>query len=141
MSLTTKIEREVAVMSCWTVFGILGLGFLLEGGVRDNFLVGVFGIGAFVVGFLCHLVANYVFKQSFSKGEVALGLGVFVTSTIVFIVGWLSGSLSETSFFIGLTALSIIVAGFIVNLTTRYGVSGAFHKFDVSAKSHSRHRK
>lgn len=140
MSLTANIEREVVVISSWTVFGFLGLGFLLEGGARQSFLIGVIGMLALVMGFLCHLIANYVFEQSFSKGEVALGLGVFVTSTIVFILCWLIGALSQTSFLIGLATLFIVVIGFLTYLTTRYGVGGAFHKFDVSSKSQTRHQ-
>lgn len=141
MSLTAKIDRKVVVVSSWTVFGLLGLGFLLEGGARESLLIGIIGMVAIAAGFTCHLIANYVFEQSFTKGEIALGLGVFTAATIVFILNWLTGGVSETSFLIGFATLLLIVVGFFIYLTTRYGVGGAFKKFDVASKTQSRDQK
>lgn len=138
MGPTANIEREIVVISSWTVFGLLGLAFFLEGAARDSLLIGLLGTAAIAGGFICHLIANYAFEQTFKKGEVALGLGVFAFVTSGFIIAWLVGGLSTTSFYTGLVTLPVIAVGFLSFLVTRYGVGGAFRKFDVSSQQRVR---
>ena len=138
MGPTANIEREVVVITNWTVFGFLGLAFFLEGTARDSLLIGLCGTAAIASGFICHLIANYAFEQTFKKGEVALGLGVFAIVTSGFIVSWLIGGLSNTAFYIGLVTLPIVAIGFLSFLVTRYGVGGAFREFDVSSQQRVR---
>tara|TARA_R110002126_G_scaffold48195_3_gene134436 strand:+ start:4761 stop:5186 length:426 start_codon:yes stop_codon:yes gene_type:complete len=141
LSPTAKIEREVVVFSNWTIFGLVGLGFLLEGSTSDSFLVGTIGILAIIAGFSGHLIANHVFEQTFSKGEIALGLAVFALATLAFILTWLIAGLSQTTFLIGVATFFVTVVGLFVYLITRYGVGGAFRKFDVTSSAISGSRK
>lgn len=141
MSPTAKIEREVVVFSNWTICGLVGFGFLLEGSASDSFLIGTIGILAIVVGFSGHLIANHVFEQTFSKGEIALGLTIFALASLAFILTWLVVGLSQTTFLIGVATFFFTVLGLLVYLITRYGVGGAFRKFDVTSSSISGSRK
>ena len=55
-----KNERAVLVFCNWLVFGLIGLGFLLEGGSRENFLIGVIGIVGIIAGFVVHIIINHI---------------------------------------------------------------------------------
>jgi len=127
-----KVERGIVVFCSWAVFGFIGLGFLLEGGARDSLLTGLVGVAGLVAGFVAHMIINFVFAQPFSLGETALGLGLFALGVLGFIAGWLDGALSRTDFYIGLSLLAVLVVGFLIYVTTRHGVRGAFDRFDVT---------
>ncbi len=127
-----KVERGIVVFCNWAVFGFIGLGFLLEGGARDSFPVGLIGVAGIAAGFGGHVIINSLYRQPFTLGETALGLGLFVTVVLVFVAGWLGGELTVTEIYIGLTLLAVLVVGFLVYVTTRYGVRGAFNRFDVT---------
>ncbi len=135
-----KLERGIIVFCNWAVFGIIGLTFLLEGVATDAYLTALAGIIGIVAGFIGHMVINVVFGQAFSLGETALGLAVFAISILIFILNWAFVGLSETDFFIGLTLLSVLVTGFFAYLSTRYGIRGAFNRFDVKSQRRSRQK-
>jgi len=126
-----KVERGIVVFCDWAVFGFIGLGFLLEGGARDSFPIGLIGVAGIAAGFAGHIIINSVFGQSFTFGETALGLALFAISVLGVFAGWLEGAMSLTDFHIGLSLLAVLVVGFLVYVVTRYGVRGAFHRFDV----------
>lgn len=125
------IDRAIFVFCNWLVFGLIGLGFTLEGGARADFLVGLIGIAGVVAGFAGHMVINQIYSTSFTLGEVTLGLVLFALGSVVFILLSAFGELSSVAFQIGLTLFAILVVGFFAYVATRYGVSGAFKKFDV----------
>lgn len=141
MSLNAKIEREVIVHCNWLLFGLVGLSFMLEGGRQESFLIGLIGVASIVFGFIGHFIANYVFEQGFTKGEVALGLGTFAGGTTTLVLSWMLAGLSDGGFTIGLALLAVLVVGFFVYVATRYGVRGAFTKFDVVPTSRQRRSK
>ena len=136
-----NIERSIFVFCNWLVFGLIGIGFMLEGGVRGDFLIGLIGVAGVAGGFVGHMIINKGFSSNFSVGEVAIGLALFAGGSIAFIVTWLTGQLSQEGFFIGLAMLAVLVVGFFAYVTTRYGLGGAFKKFDVVAASNSGHQK
>lgn len=131
MSNEQKLERDLIVMCNWAAFGVIGLGLLLDGIARSAYLVGLAGVFGIVAGFVGHIIINAVFKQSFSVGEVALGLVLFAVAVLLFVFSWLFSGHAEVTFLIGLTLLASIVIGFFAYVLTRYGVSGAFRRFDV----------
>ena len=53
-----RIDRAIFVFCNWLAFGLIGLGFTLEGGARADFLVGLIGIAGVVAGFVGHMVIN-----------------------------------------------------------------------------------
>lgn len=132
-----KLEHRIIVFCNWAVFGFLGLGFLAEGAARDVYLIGLIGVIGVVAGFTGHIVINFVFQQSFSKGETALGLAVFSLSILTFVLNWLFVGYSDVDVLIGLTFFATLVLGFFIYVVTRYGVRGAFNRFDVKRETRS----
>ena len=128
-------ERAVLVFCNWLVFGLIGLGFLLEGGARENVLIGMIGIIGIIAGFVVHIIINHISSTGFTLGEVALGLVLFALGAVTFILSWIIGAMPLVAFRIGLLLLAVLVVGFLVYVATRYGVAGAFRKFDVIGTS------
>lgn len=127
----TKIDHEILIHCNWIVLGTIGLGFILEGSVRSNYFIGLLGGIIIIAGFVGHLILNHIFKRNFTTGEIALGLGLFTIGALIFIWFSLNDGLSESGFFIWLTLFALLTLGSLVYLLTRYGVGGAFKKFDV----------
>lgn len=127
----TRTERSVVVFANWAVFGFVGLGFITEGFARDNYLIGLIGIAGIVLGLVGHVVLNGVFNSSFTSGETALGLTLFGSVVLVFVLGWLFRGYSAQDFYIGLTLFALLVAGFVIYLATRFGLRGAFSQFHL----------
>jgi hypothetical protein len=130
-----NVERGIIVFCNWAVFGLVGLGFLLEGGARDVYLIGLVGVVGIISGLAGHIIINRVYGQGFSFNETALGLGMFATLLIIFIVSWAFAALSRTVIELGLTLLATLVMGFVVYVSTRYGLRGAFNRFDATSGS------
>ena len=130
-------ERAVLVFCNWLVFGLIGLGFLLEGGARENVLIGMIGIIGIIAGFVVHIIINHISSTGFTLGEVALGLVLFALGAVKFILSWIIGAMPLVAFRIGLLLLAVLVVGFLVYVATSYGVAGAFRKFDVIGTSNS----
>ncbi len=128
-------------MCNWAVFGLVGLGFLLEGDAQENYLIGLIGVFSIVSGFVGHIVINTFYKQNFTLGETALGLGVFAVTALIFLVSWVTSILSVLGFYIGLTLLTVLVVGFLAYVFARYGVRGAFDRFDVIPTSRAGRKK
>jgi hypothetical protein len=135
MSSYPNVERGILVFSIWGVFGVLGLGFLLEGFTRSAYFIALLGIGLIVVGFVAHIIVNAVFDQGFTNGETALGIGTLGVLALVFVLAWAEGGMPEENFYAGLTFFGVIVSGFIAYLVTRYGLRGAFSRFHVKTLS------
>lgn len=131
----TKIERGIVVFAIWAVFGFIGVGFITEGLVRDGYLTALIGIAGIALGFVGHLIVNFVFGQRFTNGETALGLVVFGAVVLSFILGWLTIDISETDFHVGLTLVSVVLLGAFAYVATRYGVRGAFSAFHLRGRN------
>mgnify|MGYP000120862676 CR=1 FL=1 len=123
------IERDLLVFAIWAVLGFGGLALLLEGFSRDSYWISLAGIAAIVAGFVAHIVVNGVFDCTFRPGEAALGIGTFGVMALAFIVGWLSGGMSQADYLAGLTLFAVLAFGFLAYLSTRYGLRGAFSHF------------
>jgi hypothetical protein len=135
MSTATSAERTVLVFCIWASLGFLGAAGLLEGFSRDSLpiaLVGLFGICA---AFIAHIVVNALFGQGFTRGEVALGIGGFGLLAALFVAAWVAGDLSTADYLSGLAAFAALAVGFLVYLSARYGLRGAFSRFHLPAAS------
>lgn len=130
---TRSVERAILVFSIWAALGLLGLGLVLEGFVRDDWLISALGVGAIVLAFVTHIVVNALFGNGFSRGEAALGIGVYGLLGLVFLFGAVSGDMSMTDYYSGLTLFGVLAAGFLAYLTTRHGLRGAFSQFHIRA--------
>lgn len=129
MSTRASAERTVLVFCIWAGPGFLGAGGLVEGFVRDSLPIALLGIVGICAAFVAHIVVNAWFGQGFSRAEVALGIGGFGLFAALFVSAWAAGELSPTDYLSGLAAFATLVAGFIVYLSTRYGMRGAFSRF------------
>jgi len=135
MSTPPKVERGILVCSIWVILGFLGLGFLLEGFARNAYLMSLLGIALIMASFVAHIIVNAVFGQGFTSGETVLGISAFGVFAVVFIAGWLEGSMSMADFYAGLTLFGVLVVGFMTYLATRYGLRGAFSRFHIKLAS------
>ena len=86
-------------------------------------------------GFVAHLITNHAFNLDFTRGETALGLGVFATSTLIFLWANFTAALSPTAILWGITTLGAVAVGFVACLVTRFGARGAFQKFDKASRA------
>lgn len=135
MSGNNILERRLAVFCNWAVFGFIGIGFLLESLALDDYLISLIGIFGIIGGFVGNMVINVLFKQPFTDGETAFGLGVFGLVVLFFILGWVFTESSRTDFFIGLTLVSVILLGFFAYVFNRFGVRSSFSSFHFNSAS------
>jgi len=134
MTTRTSIERGILVFSIWATLGFLGLGFWLEAMARDALLLALLGIGLTVAAFVAHIVVNTVFRQGFTRGETALGIGLYGLMALLYVGARLQGGMSAEGALSGLALFGALAVGFIVYLATRYGVRGAFSRFHAATR-------
>ena len=120
------VEHGIAVFANWGVFGVIAVGFLMEGIAREAYLLSLVGVAAAVAGFVGHLIVNAWFRQSFSRAEGGLGLAALGLVALVFTVSWLASGLTQTTVLTGLTLIGALIATGFLYLSTRFGVRGAF---------------
>ena len=132
MATPARIERGILVFSIWAALGLLGLGFWLEGMARDAMGVSFLGIGLMVAAFVAHIIVNAVFRQGFTKGEAALGIGLYGLMALIYVGARLDGALSASGALSGLALFGVLGFGFLFYLATRHGVRGAFSRFHGS---------
>lgn len=123
------IDRSILVFAIWASLGFLGLGLFLEGMARDLWGLAAAGVGVILAAFVAHIVVNAIFDTGFSRGEAALGIGVYGILASVFIIAALSGGMTAADYYAGLTLLGALALGFPVYLVTRHGLRGAFSHF------------
>jgi hypothetical protein len=128
---TPSVDRGILVFAIWAVLGLLGLGVILEGFKLDVWAISAGGIATVMVAFIAHMIVNAIFDTGFTRGETALGIGVFGLFGLIFILGVASGTMSKPDYYSGLTFFGALAAGFLAYLATRHGLRGAFSRFHV----------
>lgn len=122
------LERRLAVMTHWSLFGAFGMGFLLSGFSAAHWVLGLLGYGLIIVGFVGHVVINQVYDTGFTAGEVALGLVVFAMSALAFIGNVLSvPNFSPVNLALGLSGFAAMAVGAALYLLIRYGTRGSWN--------------
>ena len=117
------------MFSSWGVFGVIAVGFLMEGIARETYWLSLVGVAAAIAGLVGHLIVNAYFDRSFSRGEAGFGLAALGAVVLIFTVAWLAGGLAETTVWTGLTLIAALIATSAVYLATRFGLKGAFSQF------------
>lgn len=125
------VDRGILVSAIWAALGLLGLGIVLEGFTRDSWAISVAGVATLAVAFAAHMIVNAVFGTGFSRGETALGIGMYGLLGFVFLAGAVSGGMSRADYHSGLLLFGTMAVGFLVYLTTRHGLRGAFSRFHI----------
>lgn len=128
-------ERSILIFAIWAVLGFVGLGFVLEGMARELYVACGIGLAVIVAAFAAHIVVNFVFRQGFTRGEAALGIGVYGLLALVFVLASIGGRLGQVGYASGLAMFGVIAVGFIVYLATRHGLRGAFSQFHINSPS------
>ena len=122
------LERRLAVMTHWSLFGAFGVGFLLSGFSAAQWGLGLLGYGLIMVGFVGHVVINQVYDTGFTAGEVALGLLVFGTSALAFVGNvLLVPNFSPVNLALGLAGFAAMVVSVALYLLIRYGTRGSWN--------------
>ena len=122
------LERRLAVMTHWSLFGAFGMGFLLSGFSAAQWGVGLLGYGLIIVGFVGHVVINQVYDTGFTAGEVALGLLVFGMSALAFVGNvLLVPNFSPVNLALGLSGFAAMVVSVALYLLIRYGTRGSWN--------------
>ena len=122
------LERRLAVMTHWSLFGAFGVGFLLSGFSSAQWGLGLLGYGLIMVGFVGHVVINQVYDTGFTAGEVALGLLVFGTSALAFVGNvLLVPNFSPVNLALGLAGFAAMVVSVALYLLIRYGTRGSWN--------------
>ncbi len=125
------VDRGILVFAIWAALGFLGLGIVLEGFTRDSWAISAAGVATIAAAFVAHIVVNVVFGTGFSRGETALAIGTYGLLGSVFLAGAVSGGMSMADYYSGLTLFGVLAVGFLVYLTTRHGLRGAFSRFHL----------
>lgn len=135
MNESHQTERKLAVITNWAFFGSFGLCFVLSGFNAGNLAAGLFGFTLVVLGFVAHVIINYIFHTSFSDGEVALGFGVYAVSLLIFVVSWIVvPHFGFVNIAIGLSGFTALCACFVFYMAATHGVRGSIALLDVIRK-------
>lgn len=124
-------ERRLTVTTHWAFFGSFGLAFAMTGFRSADVWFGLAGFALFGAGFAVHVLLNALHRSSFTTGEVALGLGMYVVGLLSFAGSWIADpQFPATNVAIGLIGFGGLFAGFIAYMTYHHGVRGSIDMFD-----------
>lgn len=123
-------EHRLAVLTSWGLFGSLSLGTVATAFRADSVVVAIAGYAILVAGFVAHLVINRIYRRDFRSGEIATAFTLFGVAVLAFLASWaFDPAFTATDVEIGLVGLTVVIAGFLVYVITRYGLTGAFSMF------------
>ena len=126
-----RLDRHALVTAVWLPLGLVAL-ILFRLGTDEGagWLLG--GFGALLAGFLGHVVLNAALGTDFTRGEVALGLALFLGALLACGLALLLVDGFADRFFLPLAlGFGGLAAAVILYMVTRYGARGAFQGFDV----------
>ena len=110
-------------MTSWGLLGSFGLCFAIA------------GFALIAAGYGAHVLINHIYGAGFSKGETALGLGLFTLAALGFVASWiLLPGFGWPRIAIGLIGFSALIACFVSYMFARHGVRGSFEMFDELRK-------
>ena len=127
-----QLERRLAVVTSWCLFGAFGLALIQSGMVHGNIPVGLGGCALLVAGYVTQVIINAFHGGGFTTGEVAFGFSVFGVAVAGFAASWIldpAFDLADVS--IGLGGIAAMIVSFLVYLVTRYGLRGSFSMFHI----------
>lgn len=126
------LDRHVLAMTIWLVAGLVA-ATLFHFGLGHASWVAILGAFLVVVAAFCgHVVLNAVYGCGFTRGELALGLVLYVAAALAFILSVLgSAEFRDAAFLPGAGGFVLVFATAVFYLVTRFGVRGAFEGFDV----------
>ncbi len=134
-------EHRLAVLTSWGLFGPLSLGMVATAFRADSLAVAAGGYGILLAGAISHIVINRIYRRDFRPGEVVAAISLFGVAVIAFLAAWvLPPGLTPGGVVIGLAGLGLVVAGFVIYLVTRHGLTSAFSMFHSERDTNGRRR-
>lgn len=134
-------EHRLAVLTSWALFGPLSLGVVATAFRGDSVVAAAAGYALLVAGFIAHLVINRIYAGDFRPGEIATAVCLFGVAILAFLASWaFDPAFSRRDIEIGIIGLALISAGFVIYLTTRHGLSGAFSMFHAHRDAQAERR-
>jgi hypothetical protein len=122
-----KREHRLAVMSAWGLFGPFGICLILSGFAEPSMLAGLAGFATVILGFVAHVLINFIFRRSFSQAQIALGLGAYVVGVLCYLASVVADpGFNETDVTTGLSGFTALAATFVVYIVINYGVRGSY---------------
>lgn len=123
-------EHRLAVLTNWALLGSISLGLVATAFRAESLFVAGAGYAVLIAGFVSHLVINRIYERDFRPGEIATGITLFGVAALAFLANWaFSPAFSPRDVEIGIVGLALVAAGFVVYLTARHGLTGAFSMF------------
>jgi hypothetical protein len=120
-------EHRLAVMTAWAFFGSFGVCLILSGFAEDSVVAGLVGYLTIIVGFLAHVLINYIYRARFTQPQIALGLGAFTVGAFCYIASVLvNPDFGEIDVATGLIGFSALAAAFVIYIIINYGVRGSY---------------
>jgi hypothetical protein len=122
-------------MTSWALLGSFGLCFAISGFSTGDLPAGLAGFALICAGFGAHVLINHIYGAGFSKGETALGLGLFTISVLGFVVSWVAvPDFGWSRVAMGLAGFAALIACFASYMLVNHGVRGSFEMFDEIRK-------
>jgi len=126
------LDRHALVMACWLA-AALPAAILFDYGFGQGGALYLFcAFAAILAGFVAHVIVNVVYATGFSSRELGLGLIVYVTGLIAFVMASLVSPSFAAHNFMPLSVGFIVTGAVVVfYLIIRYGARQAFEGFDA----------
>lgn len=124
-------ERRLTVTTHWAFFGSFGLALAMTGFRSADVWFGLAGFALFGAGFAVHVLLNSLHRCTFTTGEVALGLVLYVLGLLSFAGSWIADpQFPASNIAIGLIGFGGLFGGFVAYMSYHHGVRGSIHMFD-----------
>lgn len=129
---TDRLDRHGLVLACWLSTGSVALGLFHFGfGAGGPWWIAG-GFVLLIAGFALHVVVNAVTRSWFNAGEVALGLVLYLSGLLAFVLATLLvDGFAERHFLPVAGGMAFLAAAAIFAMVTRFGPRAAFEQFDI----------
>jgi hypothetical protein len=129
---TQSLDRHALAVAIWLCLGFVAI-VLFKFGLGAGGTPYIFAASlAVVVAFLGHVIVNVIYRTSFTRGELALGLVAYAIGLLSFGFAILFWPLFRSAYLmptgVGLVVIFVVVAFYLV---TVFGLRRTFGAFDV----------
>ena len=126
------LDRHALVMGIWLAFGLIA-ALLLHYGLGTGGLPAVAaGFAVVLTAFVAHVIVNAVYATTFTRGELALGLVIYLACLLAISLAALTSAGFRDHGFVPM-ALGLVATGAAIffYMVIHFGVRGVFDAFNV----------
>lgn len=128
------LDRHALVMAVWLALGLAAAMLLHLGLGTGGWAAVAAGFALLLAAFVGHVIVNAVYRTTFTRRELALGLVVYGVALVTLcLAALLVPGFRDQSFlplFLGLVAFGVCVVFYMI---THFGVRGVYTAFDTIA--------